>query len=39
MEIANPWLYYPTLVSFPIWGALLAAGIAKGLEWLIGGRR
>lgn len=29
--IEHPWLYYPALVTAPIWCALLAAGIAKVL--------
>jgi hypothetical protein len=35
MEIANPWLYYPALVTLPIWAALMCAGIAKGLDWCV----
>lgn len=46
MEFANPWLYYPALVTSPIWAAVLCAGFFKAYdrlalmvhEWL-GGRR
>lgn len=40
MEIANPWMYYPALITSPIWCAFLAAGFVKAYDWLSkGGRR
>lgn len=42
-DVANPWLYYPALITSPIWCAFLAAGFVKAFdrvahEWF-GGKR